>query len=77
MNCVQILVGFGFNSDEHLEAQLLLGEWLQQQNKAKYHFLNVTFLWNKNNKAKEFDLFEGLSCTSSEVFDGFFQHLEQ
>ena len=24
--CVQILVGFGFNSDEHLEGQLLLGE---------------------------------------------------
>ena len=36
--CVQILVGFGFNSDEHLEGQLLFGEWLWQQNKAKYHF---------------------------------------
>ena len=38
------LFGFGFNSNEHLEGQLLLGEWLRQQNKAKYHFLKLTVI---------------------------------
>ena len=40
--CVQILVGF--NSDEHLEGQLLLGEWLWQQNEAKYRFTKFYML---------------------------------
>ena len=44
---MQILVGFGFNSNEHLEGQLLLGEWLRQQNEAKYHFINVTLILQK------------------------------
>ena len=38
------IIRFGFNSNEHLEGQLMLGEWLRQQNEAKYHFLNLTLM---------------------------------